>query len=432
MPELPGEERPPVAIVVPFAGDALEGERLLDALEAVRTGEDDELVVVDNSPTATVRERPRVRVVHAAEERSSYYARNAGALAARAPWLLFLDGDCRPAPWILDAFFAPAPGANAGAVGGGILSQDRGSLVERYSSATLLSPALALAHPDGPYAVTANLLVRRSAWERLGGFAEGVRSGGDVDFCWRLQEDGQELEYRPHAAVVHQHRSTLPGLLRQYRRYGSGAGWLSRRYPGARGPRVRWVELRGGLVDIAAARFELAGSRLLTFACGIAALMGRLGSNRPAATPVREGGWHAVALAERFPDADDPDALAETAALAADGALAVEARHRPCRAVRDHRADEVSFGEDDAPVDLLAAVLALARRPGGPGRLLGATPRPGRACRVRQGCRRRGPSQPARPAAPRAPGRRSRRDGRRCAPRGSGERARARGYAFSS
>ena len=46
-------------------------------------------------------------------------------------------------------------------------------------------------------AATGNLLVRRAAFDELGGFAEGIRSAGDVDFCWRMQRGGLDARAAP-------------------------------------------------------------------------------------------------------------------------------------------------------------------------------------------------------------------------------------------
>ena len=368
--------RPPVAVVVPFAGNEREGRDVVDGLLSLAVRPGDELVVVDNSARPVVAPRDGVRVVRATREHSSYHARNAGAETTTAPWLLFLDADCRAAPWILDAHFTPEPEPGTGAVAGAVFSAPGGrSFAQRYSEAwAVLSQPRSLAHPRRPFALTANLLVRRAAWERLGGFAEGVRSAGDADFCWRLQEDGLGLEYRPLAAVAHAHRSTLGGLLRQFVRYGSGTGWLSRRYPD--GGDGGWIAptptmLRDAAVDIAAARFELALARLMTFAAATAAAAGRLVSNRAV---VAGGGAErsSVALAGAFPDASRTAAIDGVADLARGGPVAVEADRRPRNAARHHAATEVSFREDDAPLDLLLAALGLPRLPGGPRALLAA------------------------------------------------------------
>jgi GT2 family glycosyltransferase len=99
-------------------------------------------------------------------------------------------------------------------------------------------------------AVTANLLVRRSAWEALGGFAEDSVSGADADFCWRLQDLGLELGLNLAARVEHEHRSTVRALLVQAHRDGRGAAWLAARhsgYPAALPPRYFGRALAGAI-----------------------------------------------------------------------------------------------------------------------------------------------------------------------------------------
>src|SRR5262249_56030641 len=89
-----------------------------------------------------------------------------------------------------------------------------------------------LAHPFMPRAVAANLLVRREAFEAVGGFYEGVRAAEDTDFSWRLQRAGWRLEGRPAASVEHRYRTTVRALRRQWRGYAAGRAWLGRRYDG--------------------------------------------------------------------------------------------------------------------------------------------------------------------------------------------------------
>jgi GT2 family glycosyltransferase len=84
-----------------------------------------------------------------------------------------------------------------------------------------------------PYAQTANCLVRRAAFDAIGGFAHDIRSGGDADLCFRLLASGWGLERRPEALAVHRNRRSLAALLAQKARHGSGAAWLERRHPGA-------------------------------------------------------------------------------------------------------------------------------------------------------------------------------------------------------
>lgn len=354
-------ERPPVAVVVPFLGDAPAAERLLDDLARVRRAPGDEIVVVDNSPRPVVTARDGVRVLGATGERSSYFARDVGWRATSAPWVAFIDADCIPAPGLLDAFFAPAPPPGTGAVAGAVLDPpDRGSWPARWAAEVgVLRQSSVMSRAVWPFAVTANLLVARSALERLGGFAEGIRSGGDADMCRRLTLAGFGIAYRPRAAVEHQHRRSLGGLLRQFAQYGRGCAWRLRRVPEARAADiVPASRALAGLAlevpaDLAAARFDRARTRATTLLALLSLRAGALANNRPAAAPPAPP---VVGIACRWPDG----------AQAPAGVAHVEALRRGSRpAPAGVRA---VFAEDDAPLDLLAALcwLGVSRRAGRP------------------------------------------------------------------
>ena len=228
--------RPPVSVVVPFVGDGAAAERLAAGLRRLELGPDDEVVVADNTSRGITADAfdPSVLVVRAAAERSAYHARNAGARAAVNEWILFLDADCRPAPDLIDAYLAPPRAERCGAIAGTIVgSPDQDALVARYARARgFLNLAGGGEGPDWRIAVGGNVLVRRRAFEEIGGFTEGIRSGGDVDFSRRLQRAGWRIDRRPAALVEHQHRDRLLPFLAAIARYGAGSRWLNTRYPG--------------------------------------------------------------------------------------------------------------------------------------------------------------------------------------------------------
>lgn len=229
--------RPAVSVVVPFAGSRESARRLIASLELLELGPHDELILADNSLDGAAGEvaPPRATVVRATGRRSSYHARNAGARIARCDWLLFVDADCEPTPTLIRDYFREPVAGGVGAIAGAVRAEAAGGgLIARHArSRPYLDQATFLAEPRGGFAATANLLVRRSAWSALGGFSE-VRSGGDVDFSWRLQAAGHGIEHRPQAVVRHRHRDALWPFVRQRLRYGAGERWLAGRWPGRR------------------------------------------------------------------------------------------------------------------------------------------------------------------------------------------------------
>lgn len=228
--------RPAVTVVVPFHGDEADAAKTARGLDRLQLGTPDEVIVADNTsdgvfaaPAAS-----RVRVVRAPLERSPYHARNVGAEHAANAWLLFLDADCRPAATLLDDFFSEPVDAACGVVAGRVTAAPaQPGLVPAYArSRHHLSEAYHVAS-ERPSAIGGNMLVRTAAWRAVGGFQEGVRSGADLEICWRLQDAGWALAYRRGAVVEHSHVRTLGAMVRQAGRHAGGRAWLNRRYRGA-------------------------------------------------------------------------------------------------------------------------------------------------------------------------------------------------------
>jgi GT2 family glycosyltransferase len=234
--------RPEVDVVIPFAGPDAALRELLARVGNIGLRSGDTVYVADNRPAGTLQvtalRTDTVAVLSASQRRSSYHARNIAAGAGRAPWLLFLDADVEWDAGVLGAYFDPPPADRTAIVGGGIVDGEsalaRATLAERYSAqAATMASANTLARAGAAsYPQTANCLVRRAAFEAVGGFADAIRSGGDADLCFRLRAAGWELEQRPSATVVHRSRSTVRALLAQKARHGAGAAWVEARHPG--------------------------------------------------------------------------------------------------------------------------------------------------------------------------------------------------------
>jgi Glycosyl transferase family group 2 len=359
--------RPEVSVVMPFAGDEYAARAAIDALLALDLRAGDELILADNSGLAVA--RGGVTVVRAAGERSPAHARNAGAARAHGEWILFLDADCRAPHWLLNAYFRAPVADGVGALAGEVVPLLEGdTLVSRYGSArSFLSQQAHLNHSYRPRAVAANLLVRRAAFEQVGGFYEGVRAAEDTDFSWRLQQAGWRLELRRGAQVEHRYRATLGELRRQWRGYAAGRAWLARRYDGyepqpavARalhrlrrsGPAA--VVGSRGAPAVNAGRGERARYLAIDALLSAEELAGMALSNRPRGGSRKAAG--VVVVADRFPARGDP--LVEFA-RALDGAR-VEAAARPESPDPEVvRALEIDYREDDGIAARLAALVAL-------------------------------------------------------------------------
>ncbi len=228
-----GPDRRPVSVVVPFAGDPEAAQAALTMLRGLRTIPGDELILADNSGTAPA-DAAGVRVIRAAGEHSPAHARNVGAAHAGNDWILFLDADTLAPADLIDRYFVSAIAPDVAILAGQILpAPGARTLAQRYAaSRNFLDQRAHLAHPYRPRAAAANMLVRRRAFEIVGGFRERLRAAEDTDLCWRLAPLAWRLELREEAAVQHEYRASIGALRRQWRAYAAGRAWLARQYPG--------------------------------------------------------------------------------------------------------------------------------------------------------------------------------------------------------
>jgi mycofactocin glycosyltransferase len=247
--------RPSVDVVVPFHGSARALAELFDRLAGLALQPDDTVTIVDNTRTRGPRAAAPapLRILRAPERQSSYYARNRGAAAGRQPWLVFIDADVTPRADLLDRYLAVEPDPRTAVLAGAVrevrpATGRRESLAGRYAQARRITDQANTLQQARPYAKTANCAVRREAFEHVSGFVDDIRSGGDADLCFRLADAGWALETRGDAVVDHHARRRLVDLLGQRARHGSGAEWLSARYPGFIGPRRPAAEVARGFL----------------------------------------------------------------------------------------------------------------------------------------------------------------------------------------
>ncbi|MCW3013990.1 MAG: glycosyl transferase family 2, partial [Solirubrobacterales bacterium] len=264
-------DRPAADVIVPVAADAPRLRAVVERMRTLKLHPGDTLTIVDNRGVGVV----DACVLVAADVATSYFARNAGAIRGVAPWIVFLDADVHPPPDLLDRLLSdPVPPATAGVLAGGVEDEPVGT--DARAAARFAQLQAVMAHDStldrGPwtFAKTAHAAVRREAFEAVGGFRPGVRSGGDADLCWRVRDLGWTLETRPRATVVHASRPTVTGMLGQRFRHGSGAAWLHREHPGSLPPRC-WPGLLWW-----GTRRAAAGARALAHGDRDAAVLGLL------------------------------------------------------------------------------------------------------------------------------------------------------------
>ena len=212
---------PLISVVVPVRNGMPWIEHQLLALSAQEVPGQWEVVVADNGSEDDTRacveawsERdPRFRLVDASAQSGAGAARNVGVRWARSRLLAFCDADDVVQPGWLAAMVATL--ADSDLVAGVF---DFSSLNGRPAS----DPTLAATGHMGylPFALGANLAVRREAFEAVRGFCETFRAGEDVDLSWRLQLAGYRFAVTASAAVAKREHPGGRPMLRAAWNYG--------------------------------------------------------------------------------------------------------------------------------------------------------------------------------------------------------------------
>jgi glycosyltransferase involved in cell wall biosynthesis len=213
-------DAPPLSVIVPTRGDDAQLMRLAAALERQTLPRErwERIVVFDGvEPRPVVAARLKsigAAVLVLAERSGPGAARNAGAKQARGDFLAFTEDDVTPAPDWLERALARLAADPALDVLEGATSKPGGRPVRTLAE-------------GGPSWIPTTLFVRRSLFERVGGYHEpffdratGIYFREDSDLGFTLEEAGARIARAHDVRVEHpvEHARFLDPL-RWARRY---------------------------------------------------------------------------------------------------------------------------------------------------------------------------------------------------------------------
>jgi len=234
----PGCPVPSASIVVPTRGRAGYLDVALASMVPQALALAAELVVIDDGPdpdTARVAARHGARYVPQPGHRGLNAARNRGVAVTRGELVVFVDDDIRARPGWLGALLDAARGRpEFDAFSGPILARLEGRRLRSCGGEAPPITHTDLGDRDREVsrAWGANLAVRRSAVERVGGFDSHpglAGAGNEEEWERRLRAGGGRLLYVAAAAVEHRRAGRDAGLpalsIAAYHR-----GMASRRY----------------------------------------------------------------------------------------------------------------------------------------------------------------------------------------------------------
>ncbi|GAC1645829.1 MAG: hypothetical protein NVS4B12_12260 [Ktedonobacteraceae bacterium] len=247
-PVVPPPAWPSISIVIPSYNRASKLERCLHALFLLEYPHYlIEILVVNDASTdntsailhTLANEAKRcnihLRSIHHAQRQGVASSRNTGAEAATYDLIAYIDSDCVASPMWLTELVPLFQDQRIAAVGGMVRSYERRSMLGRYEdvcSSLYMGVRPQRVCLEGPltYLPTANFLVRRSIWQRLGGFAP-LSQGEDVDFCRRVLLSGAHIRYVPQGVIYHDYRTTMKAFLNIRAAYASAEAALLQRHP---------------------------------------------------------------------------------------------------------------------------------------------------------------------------------------------------------
>ncbi|MEK7474374.1 MAG: glycosyltransferase [Candidatus Coatesbacteria bacterium] len=178
-----------------------------------------------------------LRPVRLPQSRGPAGARNAGVAAARAPWVVFTDSDCRPAPGWLAAYAKAIARHPEAILLEGPVRPEGAAHADVYSHV--------VANVRGGQGLTSNLAVRADTFRRLGGLDERFNHPHcreDTDFYFTVLEQEATVPFVPAAAVFHPVKRGKPGLFLRESRYCLHEPLLFCRHPRLYLTRLKWID----------------------------------------------------------------------------------------------------------------------------------------------------------------------------------------------
>jgi glycosyltransferase involved in cell wall biosynthesis len=232
---------PVVSVVVPTRDRAGYLEVTLASLADQDIGEPYEVIVVDDGSTDATQDviaRAGARSLVQDPARGPNAARNAGARAARAELVALVDDDVfAPRGWLRALVDGVRRHGEADAVGGPIRARLEGPAPRSCGREQPPVTTLDLGGEDRETELvwSANMLLRRSAFDRIGPFDEDRPPGGDEEeWLRRLSESGGRVFYIANAAVDHR-RAGDDARLRSLMKSAYHRGYNLRGYDESRG-----------------------------------------------------------------------------------------------------------------------------------------------------------------------------------------------------
>ena len=220
-----------LTVVIPcFARDAGAVGRVQKLVEALAPLQ---VIVVDDASPFPVSVQGAT-VVRRGENGGPGAARNTGLEQVSTPCVAFVDDDVHTVAGDILRLTGHFTDPNVAMVAPRIVTPaGRGFIAEYETVGSRLDmgtePARVRPGSVVPYVPTAVLVARTSAMTAR--FDPGMRTGEDVEFVWRTQDDSAQCRYEPQVQAEHTARPSWTGFFSQRFSYGRSAADIDARIP---------------------------------------------------------------------------------------------------------------------------------------------------------------------------------------------------------
>jgi len=207
----------------------LHSPRIGEVLEALGRQEgvdgEYEILVVGRDRYDLVRRQEakdgRIRFLESERNLNAAEARNRGIKAAQGKVIFFIDADCiAEENWMISLLGAYRNGFK---VVGGPIWFDSGPywiLCDNVAHFHDLLPDIGRGPNRHFMQPTANLMIEKGVFDKVGLFNEGIPPGEDFDMAMRVRQAGYDLFFEPEAMVIHRPvRNSLKAVI------GHSASW---------------------------------------------------------------------------------------------------------------------------------------------------------------------------------------------------------------
>jgi GT2 family glycosyltransferase len=173
---------------------------------------------------------------------SPSFKRNLGVKMAKGEYVCFLDDDSYPQKnWLKNIFQQIKQNPNVDAFCGPCLTPKSDNIYQKASGlfwSSILGSGGAGQYRNTPQKSrfvddypTVNLIVKKSAFNKVGGFKSKYWPGEDTIFCLDLIKNNFNIYYHPSIVVFHHRRAILFPHLQQIKRYALHRGFFAKKFP---------------------------------------------------------------------------------------------------------------------------------------------------------------------------------------------------------